>query len=330
MTMILAGDIGGTKTVLALFRDEGGQLREVASDTFPSQAHSTFDGILREFLSRQKIDSLESGVFGVAGAVIDGRSRTTNLPWTLDERTLAKTIGAPRVKLLNDLEAAAYGVLFLRDDELFTISAGALPRNSGNVAVIAAGTGLGEAFLYWDGGQHHPLASEGGHADFAARTDLEIDLLKYLRQRLGGHVSYERVLSGPGFLNIYEFLRDTGRHAEPPWLAERIAAGNPNEAISAAAIELKEPLAAATLEMFCEAYGAEAGNLALKVVATGGVYVAGGIAPKLLPGFHVEAFLRGFYDKGRFAGMMKSLCVSIVTNPRVPLIGAAHYGLRFR
>ncbi len=213
------------------------------------------------------------------------------------------------------------------DDELFVLSPGTLPRNRGNVAVIAAGTGLGEAFLVWDGQHHHPVASEGGHADFAARNDLEIELLKFLRERFG-HVSYERVLSGPGFLNIYEFYRDTGRYPEPAWLAERITAGNANAEITQAAIEKREPLAVATLDLFCEIYGAEAGNMALKVVATGGVYVAGGIAPKLLPGFNVEAFQRGFCDKGRFSAMLKTLPVSIVTNPRVPLIGAARFGLR--
>lgn len=326
--MILAGDIGGTKTVLALFQAEEGDFRQVASDTFSSQAHPTFEGILQEFLAAQKGPKLEVGVFGVAGAVIDGRSKTTNLPWTLEETSLAATIVAPRVKLLNDLEAAAYGVLFMRDDELFVLLPGTLPRNRGNVAVIAAGTGLGEAFLVWDGQHHHPLASEGGHADFAARNDLEIELLKFLRQRFDGHVSYERVLSGPGFRNIYEFYRDTGRYPEPAWLAERTAAGNANAEITQAAIEKREPLAVAALDLFCEIYGAEAGNMALKVVATGGVYVAGGIAPKLIPGFNVEAFQRGFCDKGRFSAMMKSVPVSIVTNPRVPLIGAARFGLR--
>ena len=307
--MILAGDIGGTKTALALFQDSGGEFSEIASATFSSRSHPTFDGLLNEFLTAQNSPQVRIGVFGVAGAVIDGVCRTTNLPWLLDEQVLAKSLGADRVKLLNDLEAAAYGVLFMRDEELHVLSAGTMPRNKGHVAVIAAGTGLGEAFLYWDGRQHHPLASEGGHADFAPRTDLEIELLKHLQKKVGGHVSYERVLSGPGFWNIYEFLRDTGRFAEPQWLSEQIAAGEPNVAVAHAAIDRGDPLSAAALEMFCELYGAEAGNLALKVVATGGVYVAGGIAPKLLPGFHVAAFLRGFRDKGRFQSMMESLNV---------------------
>jgi glucokinase len=196
------------------------------------------------------------------------------------------------------------------------------------VAVIAAGTGLGEAMLYWDGQHHHPLASEGGHADFAPQTDQEIELLKYLRAKCGGHVSYERVLSGPGFSNVYTFLRDRGYYPEPPWLAEKLQGGNPNVIITQLGLAGEDPLCVATLDLFCTLYGAEAGNLALKCVAVGGVFVGGGIAPKILPALQKGGFLRGFTDKGRFSELVKSIEVSVALNPRAPLLGAAHFARR--
>jgi glucokinase len=268
------------------------------------------------------------GCFGVAGAVIDGKSRITNLPWQLDEQVLARAIGVPRVKLLNDLEAAAYGMLHLSSAELCVLNPGSGPGRRGHAAVIAAGTGLGEALLYWDGQRHHPMASEGGHADFAPRTDQEIELLRYLRVRSDGHVSFERVLSGPGFYSVYCFLRDSGHAPEPPWLAEKLQGRDPNPIITQVGLAGEDPLCVATLELFSTLYGAEAGNLALKCVATGGVFVGGGIAPKMLKVLQDGSFLRGFTDKGRFSGLMKSIEVSVALNPAAPLIGAAHYALQ--
>jgi glucokinase len=324
--MILAGDIGGTKTVLALFEDAGGELRLVRDGTFPSQAHASLEEILAKFLASGTTPALRAGCFGVAGAVIEGKCKTTNLPWQLDEVQLASAIKAPRAKLLNDLEAAAYGMLYLRDDELLSLNPGAAPRRKGNVAVIAAGTGLGEAMLYWDGQKHHPLASEGGHADYAPQTDEEIELLRWLRAK-HGHVSYERLLSGPGFHNIFLFLREGGRYAESPALKEALAAGgDTNIAVTRLGVSGEDALCAAAVELFCSIYGAEAGNLALKCVAVGGVFVGGGIAPKL--GASVlrnGKFLNAFIGKGRFASLMKSLEVNVALNPRAPLIGAAHY-----
>ncbi len=322
--MIVAGDVGGTKTVLGLYEEHDGRLRLARDGTFPSREHRSLEEILARFLQGPGGTGLKAGCFGVAGAVVDGVADTTNLPWHLDERALARAIGAPRVKLLNDLEAAAYGMLHLKPDELCTLNPGR-PRR-GNVAVIAAGTGLGEAMLHWDGGRHHPLASEGGHADFAPRTDLEIDLLRHLRATFG-HVSYERVLSGPGFFNVYEFLRDTGRHPEPPELAEKLKAGEPNAEIARRGMAGADPLCAATVELFATVYGAEAGNLALKCVAVGGVYVGGGVAPKILPALQTGAFLNAFTDKGRFAHFMHDIPVHVALNPRAPLIGAAHFAL---
>jgi glucokinase len=326
--MILAGDIGGTKTVIALYERAGDGLRHVRDQTFPSKLHKSLDEILGLFFQGMQRPPLRAACFGVAGAVIDGKCRTTNLPWELDEEHLTRVLRAERVKLLNDLEAAAYGMLYLQADELCVLNPGAHPHRKGNVAVIAAGTGLGEAILYWDGKRHHPLASEGGHADFAPRTEQEVELLRYLWRKFGKHVSYERVLSGPGFLNIYTFLRDQGYEPESPWLAEQLRQGNANATIAELGLARKDPLCAATLDLFTSIYGAEAGNLALKCVAVGGVYIGGGIAPQMLLALQSGPFLEAFTDKGRFTDLTKGIEVSVALNARAPLIGAAHFALR--
>jgi glucokinase len=324
--MILAGDIGGTKTVLALFQPDGKTLVSVREATFPSRQHATFEEILTEFLKASPGSKPEAACFGVAGAVMDGRVTTTNLPWTLDEEALAQTIGCRKATLLNDLEAAAYGTLHLSLEEKHVLNPGTSRRKRGNIAVIAAGTGLGEAILFFDGQKYQPIASEGGHSDFAPQSDVEVDLHKYLREKFNGHVSYERVLSGPGFFNVYSFFRDTQHAPEPDWLAERIKNGDPSAIVSEVGLAGQDENCVATLDLFATIYGAEAGNLALKALAVGGVFVAGGIAPNLLPALTKnDAFLKGFFAKGRFSGLMNNLHVSIALNPRVPLIGAAHY-----
>ena len=325
--MILAGDIGGTKTLLALFDDAAGTLQLRRDATFPSQEAASLEAILTGFLGTTATP-LRAACFGVPGVVIDGRCETTNLPWTLDERTLAQRTGAPRVKLLNDLEAAAYGMLHLEAHELAPLNAGTRPSRRGNVAVIAAGTGLGEAMLIWDGSHHMPVASEGGHADFAPRTDQELELLRYLRGTFGSHVSYERVLTGPGLHNIYNFLRDTGYAPEPPWLAAQLISGDPSATIAEVGLAGRDPLCMATLDLFASAYGAEAGNMALRCLAIGGVFVGGGIAPKLLPTLRNGRFMQAFTAKGRFAELLQSIPVHVALNPRAPLLGAARYALR--
>jgi glucokinase len=326
--MILAGDIGGTKTVVALYEPSGDGLQLVREEVFASRAHAKFEEILAAFLQPAPAVSLRAGCFGVAGAVIDGRVQTTNLPWALEEGALAAFIRAPRVKLLNDLEAAAYGVLFLSGDEVCVLNRGAEPKRRGNIAVIAAGTGLGEALLYWDAAHFHPIASEGGHADFAPRTDEEIELLRYLRNKFASHVSYERVLSGPGLFTLYEFLRDARYAPESPALAVALQSGDPSATVAQHGLAGDEPLCVKTLDLFSTIYGAEAGNLALKCVGVGGVFVAGGIGPKILPVLRNGSFLHGFTNKGRFTPLMESMPVSVALNPRTPLIGAAHYALR--
>jgi len=322
---ILAGDIGGTKTVLALFESAPSGLHQVRETIFHSSAYRSFDDVLAEF---RHADSPPPDLasFGVAGAVIDGRAHITNLPWVLEANALAAVTKAARVTLLNDLEASAYGVLFLGPNERSMLNAGA-DTHPGNVAVVAAGTGLGEAILYRDGACFHPIASEGGHADFAPRTDEEIELLRYLRTRFG-RVSYERVLSGPGIHNIYDFLRETRYAPESAALAERLASGDPSVTITAYGLAGTEPLCVKTLDLFASIYGAEAGNLALKCLSVGGVFITGGIAPKLLPVLQNGSFMRGFTDKGRFATLMERIPVAVALNPRAPLLGAAHFALR--
>jgi len=322
--MILAGDIGGTKTVIGLFEKAGNWLHVIREETFPSQSYGSLEAILDQFKGSGSRSPLHAACFGVAGPIIEGKSKATNLPWELDERALAAALHVSRVKLLNDLEAAAYGMLQLDPTDLCVMQPG-LPRK-GNIAVIAAGTGLGEAILHWDGAQYYPMATEGGHTDFAPRNDLEIGLLRYLQKEFG-HVSYERVLSGPGLFNIYRFLRDSGIAPEPEWLRTRIAENDPGAMISEIGLTGDDPLCTKVLDLFASIYGAEAGNLALKALAIGGVYVGGGIAPKILPKLQGGTFTNAFSDKGRFAELLRSIEVKVALNLRAPLLGAAHYGL---
>ncbi len=326
--MILAGDIGGTKTVLALFERGGspGVLRELRSETFQSAKHESLEEILSLFLEadEQAPGFLAAACFGVAGAVIDGRASTTNLPWSeIDANELARTTGTPQVDLLNDLEAAAYGMLVLPEQEFVDLNPSARTRK-GNAVVIAAGTGLGQAQLIWDGEAHLAAAGEGGHSDFAARTDEEVELLRFLRREVGGRVSWERILCGPGLHAVYRFTRSLNDAAEPNWLSERFASEDPSAVVSQVAIAGDDPACERALELFASIYGAEAGNMALRVLAVGGVFVAGGIAPKILPFLQKSGFMEAFTDKGRFSDLMRATPVRVATNPRAPLLGAAH------
>lgn len=324
--MFVAGDIGGTKTVLALYEGHGTHLRHVHEATYPSREHASLEEILSAFLRDLENPVLTAASFGIAGAVINGAVQTTNLPWRLAETVLAEHLRVPRVKLLNDLEAAALGMLHLAPEEMATLNEGV--SRPGHIAVIAAGTGLGEALLYWDGHHYQPMASEGGHCDFAPRSEQEMDLWRHLRGRFGDHVSYERILAGPGLHNVYDFLRDTGFAEEPAWLRDRLAQGDPSAAVAQAGLAKESPLAVEALRLFASIYGAEAGNLALKGLTVGGVYVGGGIAPKLLPALQEGAFMEAFSHKGRFTDKMREIPVRVALNPRAPLLGAAYYALR--
>lgn len=321
--MLLAADIGATKTAVALFSRQSGLDRPLASRTFASRDYPSLEALLRQFLqgsdARPAIASL-----GLPGPVRGRRAEITNLPWVVEARALERGLGIPAVRLLNDLAATAHALPSLRPDQLVTLQGGQADP-AGNLAVVAPGTGLGEAFLVRDGRRHRPVASEGGHADFAPTTPLQLELLGFLL-RSQEHVSYERVCSGSGLPQLYAFLRQAGRYPEPAWLTERLeAAEDPTPVIVEAAGE--EPIARATLELLVEILGAEAGNLALRVMATGGVYLAGGLPPRLLPWLRRGPFLAAFRRKGRLAELLERVPVHVVTDPAVALRGAALHGL---
>jgi glucokinase len=324
--MLLAGDVGGTSTRLALFELDAAGPRLTAEARLASRDFDGLEAAVAAFLAEHPAD-LEAAGFGVAGPVVGGRVVTTNLPWVVDAEALAAPLDLPRVALLNDLTATAFGLAALEPTDLRTLQPGA-PGATGSIAVIAAGTGLGEAALFWDGGRHHPAPSEGGHTDFAPRDPLEQELLTYLMARFG-HVSYERIVSGPGLVNVYEFLRDSGRFAEQSAVAERLASGDPAAAIAAAALAGEDRLCETALGLLTRVYGAEAGNLALKLLATGGVYVGGGIAPKILPALEAGAFLEAFLDKGRLRPLLERVPLHVILTGRVALLGAARAAMGY-
>jgi glucokinase len=320
--MILAGDIGGTKTNLATFTNEGGELEVVAEQRFVSHDYAGLEEIIKEFIADN--DSIiTDACFGIACPVVDGRCETPNLPWVIDSRLLAEELRLQRVALLNDLEATAHGIAALAPADFVTLNEG-VPHGDGNAALIAAGTGLGEAILFWDGALRRVSASEGGHVDFAPRNELEVNLLLFLLNEFE-HVSYERVLSGSGLHNIYRFLRDTGRAHEPEWLAEEMRRQDAPAIISRAALEGGCELCAQALDLFISFYGAEAGNLALKALATGGVYVGGGIAPKIVRKLVSQTFIEAFTAKGRMKQLMEAIPVRIILNDKTALLGAARF-----
>jgi glucokinase len=320
--LILAGDIGATKTILATFDFHAGKLKPLDQKKFASKDYPGLEPIIEEF-RRDNAEQPGVACFGVAGPVIEGKVKTPNLPWVIEQKSLARVLGAGRVELLNDLESAAYGTLALAEKDFFTLNEG-IKRDRGHLALIAAGTGLGESTIWWDGGRYRVLASEGGHADFAPRNDLEIDLLAYLIRRFG-HVSYERVISGPGLVNVYQFLKEERGYEEPSWLSARLASDDDSAVISTAALAGEADICVQALDIFASVYGAEAGNLALRAKALGGVFVAGGIAPKILPKLQDGSFMAAFTDKGRYRDFAAGVPVKIVLNAEAALLGAASY-----
>jgi glucokinase len=319
---VLAGDIGGTHTRLALFEGRGKRLACLAERTYPSRDYPGLEAIVGEFLAAGA-GGCERAAFGIAGPVEGGRSETTNLPWVVEVGPLAALLGTDAVFLLNDLEATAYGVGQLAPESLTTLQPGRRGA-SGNAAVIAAGTGLGEAGLYWDGHRHHPYATEGGHADFAPRGELEVALWRYLAEQ-HEHVSWERVVSGPGLVNVYRFLGHRRGGEEPAALAAELAGDDPAAAISQAALAGRSPLASEALEVWIRLYGAEAGNLALKVMATGGVYLGGGIAPRIVSRLAGPTFREAFLAKGRMRPLLEAIPVRVILDDHAALLGAAHF-----
>jgi glucokinase len=324
--MLLAGDLGATKTRLAIYLPEAGPRYALKEASFASDRYPNLESLVREFLQQAGL-SVEKACFGVAGPVVGGRATITNLGWVMEEKELAEALDLSTARLMNDLQAIGYGIASLRADDLHTLNGGQ-PVKGGAMAVIAPGTGLGEAFLTWDGRRYQPHPTEGGHADFAPSDELQTGLLMYLLERYD-HVSYERVCSGIGLPNIYAYLKDSGYAEEPAWMSEELAAAEDATPVivnMALSQDRSCELCKATLNTFVSILGAEAGNLALKVLATGGVYIGGGIPPRILPALESGAFMEAFRAKGRFRELMSRLPVHVILNPKVALLGAARAG----
>jgi glucokinase len=320
---VLAGDVGGTKTILAVFSSENGLDSPLGEATFSSGDYPSLESLVREFLSRVGV-RVDRASFGVAGPVVGGRARITNLPWVLDEAALVAALGLSSVRLLNDLLAFAYALPLLRLSDLHTLNEGRREAG-GAMAIIAPGTGLGEAYLVWDGNRYRAYPSEGGHADFAPTNALEAGLLEHLRRRFD-HVSTERVSSGIGLRNIYDYLKESGRADEPKWLAEQLAGvDDPVPLIVKAALDENQPcrLCRATVDTFVSILGAEAGNMALRVMASAGIYLGGGIPPRILSVLQNGPFMEAFRRKGRMSGLMEAIPVHVVMNTKAVLLGAA-------
>ena len=318
--MILAGDIGGTNARLAYFQPQNGRFQLVSERVFPSRDHRGLGEIVKQFLDESGTRP-EAACFGIAGPVRNGRVETSNLPWVIEQSVLANQIHLAATLLINDLEASAWGIGALGMEDLVTLNPGA-GSVAGNQAVVAPGTGLGEAGLFWDGSRHHVFACEGGHTDFAPRGELQIELLRFLAAKFG-HVSYERILSGPGLVNVYEFLCASGCGKQSAELSAAMEGGDPAAAISQAALSGNDSLAGKALDLWIAVYGAETSNLGLKIMSTGGLFLAGGISPKILPRLSGTLFMEAFLDKGRMRPLVEAMPVHVVTNEKAGLLGAA-------
>jgi glucokinase len=318
--VILVGDVGGTNTRLAWADAAQGAAGLRGVQTYPSAAHRSLEALVARFLDEVPGRPAQA-CFGIAGPVRDGRVEATNLPWVVDARALAVRLGLDRVLVMNDLEALAWGIPGLPPGDLAELQAGRA-EPTGNAAVISAGTGLGEAGLVWDGRRHRPFASEGGHADWAPRDELQVELWRFLGAEFG-HASVERVLSGPGLQNIYRFFRDVRGLPEPPWLAEAPPRVPPAPVISEAALAGRAEICVRALDLFVAIYGAEAGNVGLRFLATAGVHVGGGIAPRILPALQRPGFIDAFRGTGRLRPLLETMPVRVVLNPHAALLGAA-------
>jgi glucokinase len=326
-SIVLAGDIGGTKTSLAIFTSRSGPLETIAEATFASKDYPSLEALVLDFFSRIDVTP-DRASLGVAGPVMNGHAKITNLPWVMDESTLSDSLGVSSVRLINDLMALAHAVPHLDEKDVHVLNAGA-GIEGGTIGVVAPGTGLGEAYLTWDGSRYIPCASEGGHADFAPTSRLEVDLLNYLMKQFE-HVSYERVCSGQGLVNIYSYLKESKHAEDTPWVAERIrSADDAAPVIVMGAFEGEAPciLCRTALDTFISILGAEAGNMSLKVLASGGLYLGGGIPPKIIKGLKNGPFMKSFTNKGRMSDLMKNIPVYVILNPDAALLGAAYHGI---
>lgn len=317
--MILAGDIGGTNARLAYFQSQNGGLRLLSERIFPSRQYEDFSDIVSQFLG-ESTTRPDVACFGIAGPVQHGRVETSNLPWTIEQSRLAKQMKVPSTLLINDLEASAWGIGALSPTDVVPVNR--VQAAVGNQAVIAPGTGLGEAGLFWNGNEHQVFACEGGHTDFAPQNELQIELLRFLQERYD-HVSYERILSGPGLINVYEFLRMKNESQEPASFEGQFASSDKAAAISQSALDGSNPVAQQALDLWISVYGAEVGNLVLKVMAAGGVFLGGGISPKLVQKLTSPVFMQAFLNKGRLRPLLESAPVWVITNDKAGLLGAA-------
>ncbi|HNN14063.1 MAG TPA: glucokinase [Anaerolineales bacterium] len=326
---VLIGDIGGTKTILAVFSTEAGPRKPLAEKSYPSAGYESLEAIIAEFLMEVHLP-VQQACFGVAGPVVDGSAQITNLPWVISIETIKSNFKWTKVALLNDLEAVAYAISILEPEDVLTLSAGE-PVRDGNVAVLAPGTGLGEAFLTFQGGRYRAHASEGSHASFAPAGKLQLGLLEFIHAQGHEHVSFERVCSGGlGIPNLYAYLKSIQYAEEPAWLTEKLAiSADPSPVIFNAAQDASHPcdLAVATLDLFVAILGAEAGNLALKVLSTGGIYLGGGISPRIINELKRPGFLESIRSKGRFRDLLTKMPVHVILNSKAGLLGAAVYGL---
>ena len=326
--MILVGDIGGTKTHLALLSSSQTQWLIQFVATYPSNNYASLERLIQHFLTQaQPQQAIQAAGFGVAGPVIQSKGQLNNLPWIITVAQLQQQLQTEKIFLINDLEAIGWGILHLPPTKLIALNPTAIIQ-PGNKALIAAGTGLGEGLLYWDGNQFHVIASEGGHANFAPRDQREIELLRYWQQQFA-HVSYEQILSGPGLFNIYQFLLKQGGYGEEPaWLTQQLNQADPSAVIAEMGLTGSNELCVQSLDMLVSIYGAEAGNLALKFMALGGVYLGGGIAPKIIAKLQEGTFMQAFTDKGRFSQLLNTIPVYVILDPKVGLWGAAGYTLQ--
>lgn len=322
--MILAGDIGGTKTLLALFEEKEGALTYSHLATYPSKQYPNLETLLNDFLETCHVPKLKTASFAIAGPVVNNICRATNLPWVVEAEPLAKMLGVDKVCLLNDLEANAWAIEILAKDDLHQLVPGK-GNLSGNRAVVSPGTGLGEAGLFWDGKHYHPIPCEGGHCEFGPRGEMQLELCAYLETKYG-HASYERILSGPGLLNVYQFFRDQKGGVEAPWLTEELKTQDAAKVIAQNALECRSKLCSDALELFVSVLGSEAANCALKFMALGGIYLGGGIPPKILPKLQEPTFFEGFIDKGRFRELLSEIPIHVILDQKASLKGAARFG----
>jgi glucokinase len=325
-TNLLAIDIGGTKINIALYRWNGKELSVLKENKYASKDYHSLTAIITDFCGRELPDRICAAI---AGPVLHGKSTVTNLSWELDSESISQSLKVP-VSFINDLEATAYGLAGLDEKQRVALSVGKGPGAAttpeGNMAVIAPGTGLGEAGLYWDGRYYHPFATEGGHSGFGPRNETDIDLFRYLQQQFG-HVSWERVVSGMGIKTIYHFLTEIRKEPIPDWIAQRMKEEDPAAVISEGALQKEDPVCSETMDLFVRYLATEAANLVLKLKATGGLYIGGGIPPKILPLLQNGAFRKHFCDNGRMRPLLEQTPVYVILNDKMALQGAAYYGM---